>query len=300
MQIKDRKLFLIYILLIFTSLPIIQINSIQAADLTTSQYEINLILDYPQKIFSETVAINRSSSNSINSADNKNNYLESFILKNKKGKEIPVRYIKIETPYLQEEETLDKRQRYLIMKKNQEKSWFKIGLSKEAAFLEPGQYTGIIEIDDLEWQIKVTALIKPFVNFSIDDNTFEFEIAEPFQSNFFITDDLFQIDIISNHNDWEIQGQLEEFTNGQGSKLDPEYLFYRLEADLKKDKININQNQFSNFKKDENIIMISGNNYNQDLKGIRFGVDLSRDKDSIQPAGIYKGRIIFTLRNLNN
>jgi hypothetical protein len=301
LKIKDRKLFLIYILLIFTSLLIIPINLISAADLSASEYEINLNMDYPQEITSDPIEINRIFLEAENRSDHKNIYLESFTLNNSRGKEIPARYIKIETPHLQGKETLDNRTRYLIIKNNQEKSWFKIELIKEAAFLEPGEYTGIITIDDLDWEIKVTALIKPFVSFSISDNTFKFEITEPFERNFFITDDLYLIDVDSNHSNWEIQAELDEFTNEQGEKLNPEYLFYRLEAADRKIDINyLQKDQFSNFNENKMTIMINGSGYDQGLTGVRFGVDLARESTIVQPSGLYSGKIIFTLRTLDN
>ncbi|MFW5736657.1 MAG: hypothetical protein ACOCXB_04800, partial [Halanaerobium sp.] len=101
MKIKKSKLFLVYILFIFTSLLIIPINLISAADLSASQYEIKLSLDYPQAITSDPLAIDKISLEAENSSGNKNIYLRSFTLKNSRGKEIPARYIILETPHLQ-------------------------------------------------------------------------------------------------------------------------------------------------------------------------------------------------------
>jgi hypothetical protein len=301
LKIKNRKLSLVYILLIFTFLLIMQMNLIYAADLTVSQYELYFTLDYSQEMISDPVEINRTSLEADNRADNKNIYLDSFTLKNARGKEIPAHYIKIETPHLQGQELLDNRPRYLIMKKNQEKSWFKIGLAKAASFLEPGEYTETITIEGLDWEIKVTAVIKPFVRLSIEDNTFNFEIKEPFESDFFITDDLFKINVDYNHLNWEIKAHLEEFINGQGEKLAPRYLFYRLrKADRRIDINDLQKDQFSNFNKDEMIIMINGRDYDRGLKAIRFGVDLERENTTVQPSGLYNGKIIFTLRTLDN
>ena len=301
MKIKDRKLFLVYILLILTSLSIIKTNLIYAADLTTSQYDINISLNYPQERISEPVEINRSSSETVNSTAEQNIYLEIFILKNSKGKEIPARYLKIETPHLQELETLDKRPRYLILKNNQEKSWFKIGLTKEAAFFEPGEYTGIVKIDDLDWEINISLIIKPFVSFSVEDNTFDFVITEPFSSDFFIADDLYQLKVDSNHSSWEIQAHLEDFENEEGENLDPRYLYYRREnADRNKDNNQLQKDQFSNFKSEQMTVIINGRDYDRGLRSIRFGVSLAREGLAVQRSGLYRGKIIFTLRILNN
>jgi hypothetical protein len=295
----EKKINLIFALIIFI-LTITNINSLATGNLTASQYDLNLTLSYPQEIISAPVEINRSSLKT-NSTVKQNVYLDSFILKNSKGKEIPASYIKIETPNLQEMERLDNRHRFLIMKNNQEKSWFKIGLAKEAAFFEPGEYTGIISIDDLDWEIKLTALIKPFVSFSVEDNTFEFEIAEPFASDFFITDELYQIKVDSNHSSWEIKAHLEDFINEEGENLDPKYLYYRLEeADRSTDINQLQKDQFSSFKDDQMTIMINGHDYDQGLKAIRFGLDLAREGTAVQESGLYRGKIIFTLRILIN
>jgi len=297
---KDRKLFLVYVILIFTSLLIIQTNLVYAENLTASKYEINLTLDYQQQILSDPIEIKRTLLEPETRINKKNIYLESFNLKNSKGVEIPFQYIIIENPNLQKQKRLDSRTRFLVMKEDQQKSWFKIGLTKEAALLDPGEYTGIINIDDLDWQIKVTVLIKRFANFSKNDNTFEFEITEPFESNFFITADLYKIDIISNYSDWEVQGYLEGFTNAEGETLNSDHLFYRLEEVNRSIDINrLQKDQFSNFK-EKQMIIINGRDYNQNLRAIRFGVDLGRESSTVQPAGLYNGKIVFTLRTLDN
>ncbi|MFP4371691.1 MAG: hypothetical protein ACLFQ4_05675, partial [Halanaerobium sp.] len=178
MEIRLSKKFNLVFALVIFILIIININTL-AAGLTVSDYELNLSLNYPREVISDPVEIKSSNSEAENGTKNvtknENVYLDKFILENSKGKEIPARYIILETPHLQKQETLDTQHRYLIMKKNQEKSWFKLGLTKEAAFFEPGEYTGIITIADLDWEINVTVLIEPFVSFSIADNTFEFE-----------------------------------------------------------------------------------------------------------------------------
>jgi hypothetical protein len=295
-----KKINLIFALIIFI-LIITNINLLAAENLTASQYDLKLTLNNPQEIISAPVEINRSSLEAINSTAKKNIYLNRFTLKNAKGIEIPARYLKIETPHLQEQETLDNRHRFMILKNNQEKSWFKIGLTKEAAFFEPGEYTGIISIDDLDWEIKLTALIKAFVSFSVEDNNFEFEIAEPFSSDFFIADDLYQMKVDSNHSNWEIQAHLEDFINEEGENLDPKYLYYRLEAAARSTDIKqLQKDQFSNFNDDQTTIMINGRDYERGLRAIRFGLDLAREDAGVQQSGLYRGKIIFTLRILNN
>ena len=299
LKIKERKLFLVYILILFTSLLITQINLVSAADLTASQYNLKIILNYPQEIFSDSIEINRSYLESNNKTNNKNIYLDSFTLKNSKGKEIPSRYITLETPYLQKKGNLDRQHRFLILKTNQQKSWFRIGLLKETAFFEPGEYTGIININNLDWEIRVVLVIKPFVSFSIEDYAFKFKITEPFVNSFIITDSLFKMDIKSNHNNWEIKAHLEEFINKKGEKLDSKYLYYNLEKEGKIIDINkLKKNQFSNFT--ENEVIINGSDYEQGLRAIRFGIDLTRNNTDVQEAGLYRGKVIFTLRNFNN
>ncbi len=301
MKINEKISFVIYILLIFISFLIILTNLIYAEDITASQYKLNFILNYPQKVISDPVEINRTSLETDKKNENQNIYLDSFILKNSKGKEIPEHYIILETPFLQKQETLDKQHRFLILRNNQDKSWFRIGLAKETGFIEPGEYTGILNIDDLDWEIKVKAVIKPFVSFSIEENTFEFEIIEPFANEFFITDDFYQMNVDYNHSNWEVKAHVEGFINEQGEKLDPEYLYYHLErTDISTDINKLKKDEFSNFKEDEMNIMINGRDYDRGLTAIRFGVNLARDNVDVQPAGFYKGKIIFTLRILNN
>ena len=284
---KDRKLFLVYVILIFTSLLIIQTNLVYAENLTASKYEINLTLDYQQQILSDPLEIKRTLLEQETRINKENIYLESFNLKNSKGVEIPFQYIIIENPNLQKQKRLDSRTRFLVMKEDQQKSWFKIGLTKEAAFFEPGEYTGIINIDHLDWEIKLTALIKPFVSFSVEDNTFEFEIAEPFSSDFFIADDLYQMKVDSNHSNWEIKAHIEDFINEEGENLDPKYLYYRLEeADRSTDINQLQKDQFSNFKDGEMTVMINGREYDQGLRAIRFGLDLAREGAAVQQSGL--------------
>lgn len=278
---------------------VINFNIVEASYLTASKYEIEMIIDNPREVTSDTINLNLDLDNE--SIVKKNIYLENFILENSAGTEIPPRYIKIETPHLLQKESLDKQHRFLISKMDQEKSWFRISLAKEAAFLEPGEYTGFINIDDLDWEIKVSVLIKSFVNFSINDNTFELEITEAAHTNFFIADDLCEINIESNYSNWEIKAHLEKFTNEAGNNLEPEFLFYRLEeVNRKTDLENLTQEQFSNFKENDMIIMINGKDYKSGLIAIRFAVDLLRDNNSVQPSGLYRGKLIFTLRSLNN
>jgi hypothetical protein len=78
-------------------------------------------------------------------------------------------------------------------------------------------------------------------------------------------------------------------------------LFYRLrKADRRIDINDLQKDKFSNFNKDEMIIMINARDYDRGLKAIRFGVDLERENTTVQPSGLYNGKIIFTLRTLDN
>jgi hypothetical protein len=294
-----KTINLIYISAAIILFIILTTNLLIAADLTASKYELTLSLDHLQEVTSNIININSVNFTKNNSTGN-NVYLDNFTLKNKKGNEIPSHYIKIETPYFQN--TLENSYRFLIMKKDQEKSWFKIGLITKTAYLDPGKYEGIINIDGLDWQINVNVVIKPFVNLYLKEKRLEFKITNPFQSDFFISPDLYELNVKYNHSDWEIQASLEnEFVNERGNIITAANLFYRLE-DLNQqndlDKLKIEQ--FKNFNKSKNIIIIHGNDYQNGLTAIRFGVNLTGESSSVLPAGLYSGNIIFTLRTLNN
>jgi hypothetical protein len=270
-----------------------------AADLTASEYELNFTLDHAEEVLSNTINVNTNTAKE-NSIRSTNIYLENFTLKNSKNKEIPAHYIKVETPYFKD--TLEKSYRFLLMKSDQEKSWFKIGLISKAAFLDPGIYEGVINIDGLDWQINIVVTIKPFVNLYLSDRKFEIKITDPSQSDFFIAPNLHLINVESNYTDWEIQGSLEaEFASKEGNLIKAEDLFYRLEEVNQKNRTKtLEKSQFQNFNKKDNSIIITGSDYQRGLKALRFGITLAGEDLSVQPAGIYSGRIIFTLRTLSN
>ena len=259
-----------------------------------------MTIDYPQEKISDTINIDLDTElDTIK--NNKNIYINSFTLQNSSRQQIPQQYIKIETPYFNE--TLDKPHRFLLMKKEEKKSWFKISLLKQAAYLEPGKYEGKINIDEMDWELDINILIKPFVSLSLIENNFELEITNASQTDFFIAPDLFEIEVESNHSDWEIEAALEQeaFQNQEGNLLDPDDLYYRLERlDQKSDLNELKKEQFTSLSENGMITIINGSDYQNGLKAIRFGVDLAGENNSVQPAGLYSGKIIFTLKTLNN
>jgi len=279
---------------------VISFNSAAASYLTSSKYEIEMIIDNPEEIISDPIDINADTETKAGLKNN-NIYIDSFVLQNSAGQEIPAQHIKIETPYFNQ--SLDKSYRFLLMKNEQEKSWFKISLLRQVAYFEPGKYSGKINIDQLDWEIDIEILIKPFVSLNLKENRFEFEISNASQTNFFIAPDLYEISVDSNHTDWEIQVALEQeaFLNQQGNSLSPDNLYYRLEAvDQQYDLNELKQEEFTNLKKNGMITMINGSDYQKGLTAIRFGVDLDGENNFVQPAGLYSGTIIFTLRTLED
>ncbi|RCW52330.1 MULTISPECIES: hypothetical protein [Halanaerobium] len=290
---KIIDLFLLLILFLFLTT-----NFTKAANLSASGYEINLNIDSPQQVFSTNIdlgLINREEELPL-----KNIYLEKFILKSAEGKEIPANYIKIETPYFQD--TMDQSYRYLLMKKDQVKSWFKIGLLSKTVYLDPGIYKGFINIDDLDWEIMVKVTIEPFVKLNLDEKNIEFSVNNPRETDFFIAPKLYELNIDYNHTDWEVQACLEnEFESDKGEILAAKNLFYRLEnLNQKTDLLKLNKDQFKNFQTEYSLILINGKEYQEGLNSIRFGIDLTGEESSVQPAGFYSGNIIFTLRILDN
>lgn len=289
-------IYLSVLIILFT---IFLSSSLTAADLTPSENEIKFRLDQPEELLSQTIKI-RTINPENNNLRSNNIYLENFTLKNSRGKEIPARYIKVETPYLKE--TLEKSYRFLLMKRDQQKSWFKIGLSRKTAFLEPGSYQGSINIDGLDWQINIELLIEPFVNLSLSEKEVEFEIDNAAESDFFTAPDLYQLNVEYNHDNWEILANLEnEFVSESGNTITAENLFYRLE-DLNQKKYyqKSEKDNFENMKENEAVPIINGSDYQKGLTGIRFAVSLTGPGASVQPAGLYSGNIVFTLRTFNN
>ncbi|MGM0500349.1 MAG: hypothetical protein ACQERL_09095 [Bacillota bacterium] len=294
---KVRFFAALFIILLFF---VMNINLAAASYLTASEYEIKMIIDYSQKVTSDPININAKAETEAELKNN-NIYIDTFVLQNSDGEEIPSQYIKIETPYFNE--TLDKRHRFLLMKNERDKSWFKISLSSQAAYLEPGKYEGKINIDELDWEIDIKVLINPFISLQLNEDRFKFEITDASQTDFFIVPDLFELDVRSNHTDWEIQAALkqEAFINQQGNLLSPDNLYYRLErTDQKYDLNELKQEQFKNLTEDGVITIINGSDYQKGLTAIRFGVDLTGANNSVQPAGIYSGDIIFTLKTLQD
>ncbi|RAK10622.1 hypothetical protein C8C77_1049 [Halanaerobium saccharolyticum] len=291
------KISAVLIILLFL---VINSNSAAASYLTSSRYKIEMVVDTPEEIISDPININASTEKKAELKNN-NIYIDSFVLQNSAGQEIASQYIKIETPYLNQ--SLDKSYRFLLMKNGQEKSWFKISLLRPAFYFGPGKYSAKINIDELDWEIDIEILIKPFVVLNLNENRFEFEISNASQTDFFIAPDLYEINVDSNHTDWEIQVALEQetFLNQQGNSLSPDNLYYRLETVDRQYNLNeLKKEEFASLEKNGIITMINGSDYKKGLTAIRFGVDLEGENNSVQPAGLYSGTIIFTLRTLED
>lgn len=294
---KVKILDLLFIIIIFF---IINSNSASASYLNASKYEIKLKIDYPREVISDSININ-TGFETENKLKKNNIYLERVVLENSSRQKIPSQYIKLETPYFND--TLDKQHRFLLMKKENEKSMFKISLLRQAAYLEPGKYEGKIYIDELDWEIDISVIVNPFVVLNLKKSKFEFEITNASRSNFFIAPDQFVLIVNSNHTDWEIEAVLKEeaFLNQQEDILSADKLYYLLERAYQKNDLNeLKKKQFTSISENGMIAMINGSDYQKGLKAIRFGVDLAGDNNFVQPAGLYSGNIIFTLRTLKN
>ena len=294
MNKKNFFNYILFLLLILFLNLTLYFPQIEAAEMNASSYEINLILDYPKEIISEIISIQSAADNYIEDIS-ENIYLERFKLINEQGREIDPSHIIIETSFIKE--SLDRQHRFLVKKSDQEKGWFKIKIASEAVYNEPGIYTADIFVENLDWEVSLTLNIKPFVSLELPENEFQLEIGDPSQFPLYISPENYYINIKCNHYDWSLQAYLEE--GGLISEKD-----HILEADkvmyiLKNidNKINLNRldtDDFFRFRKEENITILSGEDYEHGFNSILFAIRIG-DSWSDQPAGLYKGTVIFTL-----
>ncbi len=295
---KFFKFSLFLLLILFLNLTL-YLPQIEAAEITASSYEINLILDYPKEIISEIISI--QSVVDIDLEDvSENIYLERFNLINEEGREINPAHIIIETPFI--EESLVRHHRFLVKKSDQENGWFKIKIASEAVYNEPGIYTADIFVENLDWEVSLTLNIRPFVSLELPENEFQIEIGDPSQLPLYISPENYYLYVKCNHYDWSLQAYLEDdgLISKKGHVLEADKVMYILKnIDQKMNLNRLDTDDFLKFRKEENITILSGDDYERGLNSILFAIRIG-DSWSDQPAGLYKGKVIFTLSDDNN
>ncbi|MFW6015719.1 MAG: hypothetical protein ACOCRK_04725 [bacterium] len=269
--------------------------NILAGELEASQYQIFLNIDKAEVAVSENIIIKAKELDVELENLRENIYLDRFNLVKLDGEEINPEYIEVETPFIKS--SLAEQHRFLIMKKDQSESWFKIRISSDAAFAGPGEYTADMFIDGLDWEIALELKVEPFVKLYLSENNFSINIENPSASYFYISPNLFEFEVISNHSGWEVTAFLESggLFNERGDYLSAEKVFYYIEESNKKsNNLNYVKADFDNFSEKDSISFINGENYYKDLQYIRFAVNMGENWSS-QTAGLYKGIIIFTI-----
>ncbi len=269
-------------------------SGIQGAELEASHYQIFLKMNQTKDIVSENIII--ETKNSLEKIEmEKNIYLDRFRLVKIGGEEILPEYIEIETPFIKK--TLADQHRFLIMKKDENKSWFKVRILSDAVYSSPGEYKADIFINELDWQISLNIKVESFTIVNLSDNKFSINIDNPSDSNFYISQNLYKFNIDTNHTDWEISAFLEYggLYSDSGHYLSAEKVFYYFEnSDKTNNSFNLTQEKFNNFNENKSINLISGDQYNRGFDSIRFAILLGENW-SCQPAGLYRGTIIFTI-----
>jgi hypothetical protein len=281
----------IYIFLIIFTFNV----NILAGELEASQYQIILNIDKPEVIVSENIIIKTKVLDNESENLKENIYLERFKLIKLGGEEINPEYIEVETPFVKS--NLADQHRFLIMKKDQSESWFKISILSEAAFASPGEYKADMFIEGLDWEISLKLIIKPFAVLNINENRFLITINKPSNSNFHISPELYKLNIDSNHIDWKIEAFIEYggLYDEKDHFLSSENIFYYFEnTNYKNDFHMLSQEKFNRFSEKETITLISGEQYKRGLDSIRLAIFLG-EKWSCQAAGVYSGTIIFTV-----
>jgi hypothetical protein len=286
-----KNLLIISFVFIFI---IISNNNIHAGELEASNYQISLDMNSRENIISENIIIKKS--NMLGGIESEENiYLDRFSLIKTGGEKILPEYIVVETPF--ERSTLAEQHRFLIMKKDQTESWFRIIILSDAAYSSPGEYKADIFINDLDWEISFKLILKPFTTLNINENGFLISINKPSDSNFHIFPEVYKLNIDSNHIDWRIEAFVEYggLYDEKGNFLSSEKIFYSFEnSHYQNASDSLNQEQFNNFSEKETITLISGDQYKRGLDSIRLAIFLG-EKWSCQAAGLYKGTVIFTI-----
>jgi len=289
------KFSCIFLLLIISAF-IMYSSGVQAASLRASSYEINLELDYAKDLLSESIVIqNDKNENGDLESSLDNIYLERFRLRTSDGEEIDPAYIVVQTPYI--EESLDRQHRFLVKRAEDEKGWFKIEITSRAAFSRPGNYTADIYVDQLDWEISLNLAINAFVSIELPEDEFQIEIGDPSQFPLYISPENYYLNIKCNHYDWNLEAYFEDdgLFSEKGHFLEADKVMYILKnIDEKLDLNRLDSNDFYKFRKEENITILSGENYDRGLNSILFAVRIG-DSWSDQPAGLYSGTVIFTL-----
>lgn len=292
-RVKSSKYIFIILLIICT---FIYTSAVQAESLRASSYEINLEIDYPKDLVSDSIVIqNNEDENGDFQSSLDNIYLERFKLRNSDGEEIDPAYIVVETPYI--EESLERQHRFLAKRSEDEEGWFKIKISSRAAFSRPGNYTADIYVDQLDWEISLNFSIKPFVLLELPENEFQIEIGDPSQFPLYVSPENYYLNVKCNHYDWSIQAYLEDdgLLSEKEHFLEADKVMYILtNIDQKINYNRLGTDDFYKFRKEENITILSGDDYERGLNSILFAIRIG-DSWSDQPAGLYKGTIIFTL-----
>ena len=189
--------FTIIFLIIFT-------NKSIAQEIKASKYEINLQIEEPGAIVSEEIIITRIESEQARSSI----FIEPFRLINDQGEIIPVNLVNIVTPRGNFDP--NSYNNFLLMTGAEDSSWIQIELKPEIANLRPGKYRGNIYLNGIDYEINLSIIIHPFLQIIMEDNQIEINIDRPKNEEIYLAEEMIEIMIISNHNNWEITSMLKD------------------------------------------------------------------------------------------
>jgi len=297
MALKSILNIIIITLIMFLIYFSLSTTALRAENLRASSYELNLNMDYPQTITSDTITISEDEDSADLEAAASNIYLERFSLRNDEGEEIEAAQIVVETPFI--EESLDRQHRFLVKKAEDDTGWFKVKISEKAAYSKPGIYTASLYVEKLDWEIDLKLEIESFVSMDLPQSEFQIEIDDPSQFPLYISKENYNLNLRCNHSDWRLEAYLEGdgLSNEAGNFLKAEKVLYILQnIDQKLDLNRLDADDFYSFREGESITMLTGEDFERNLNSIRFAIKIG-DSWSDQPAGLYKGTVVFTLIN---